>query len=149
MNSDREAVRAFTHGSTQSPMPITTNALACALNLVLVEARAQPGRAVLHCDPLPLFVQGAGNLQGGALSAVVDFAMAFAAMATLTEDETAVTTTLEMAFLRPAPVGRYEAIGEILRKGKAIVFARAELRPQGHPELVATAASTLAIVRSR
>jgi acyl-CoA thioesterase len=149
MTSDRELVRRFTHGSTQSPTPITTNPLACALNLVLVEARAQPGRVVLNCDPLPLFVQGAGVLQGGALSSVADFAMAFAAMSALTDDETATTITLEIAFLRAAPPGRYEAIGEILRKGRTILFARAELRSQGHPELVATAASTLAITRSR
>jgi len=149
MTSAREVVRAFTRSSVQFPTPITASPLACALNLVLVEARAQPARTVLHCDPMPLFVQGAGVLQRGALSAVVDFAMAFAAMSALADDESATTTTLEVAFLRPAPAGRYEAIGEIMRRGKGIIFARAELRPQGHPELVVTAASTLAIVRSR
>ncbi|MDB6007979.1 MAG: acyl-CoA dehydrogenase [Gammaproteobacteria bacterium] len=69
MNPDRELVREFLRSGTQSPISITTNPLACALNLTLIEARAQPGRAVLHCDPLPLFVQGAGVLQGGALGA--------------------------------------------------------------------------------
>jgi uncharacterized protein (TIGR00369 family) len=149
MTSDRDLVRRFIQGGSQLPVSITTNPLACALNLVLVEARAQPGRAIMHCDPLPLFVQGAGVLQGGALSAVIDFAMAFAAMCTLDDDQTAATITLDIAFLRPAPIGRYEAIGEILRKGKTIVFAHAQLRPEGHPEPVVTATSTLAIVRSR
>jgi len=149
MTSDRDLVRRFVQGDMQSPVTITTNPLACALNLVLVEARARPGRALLHCDPLPLFVQGAGVLQGGALSAVTDFAMAFAAMCTLDDDETATTITLDIAFLRPAPIGRYEAIGEILRKGKSIIFAHAQMHPAGHPEPVATAASTLAVVRAR
>jgi len=149
MTSDRELVRRFIQGGSQLPVHVTTNPLACALNLVLVAARVQPARVVLHCDPLPLFVQGAGVLQGGALSAVMDFAMAFAAMCTLDDVETAATITLDIAFLRPAPIGRYEAIGEILRKGKAVVFARAQLCPEGHPEPVVTATSSLAIVRSR
>jgi uncharacterized protein (TIGR00369 family) len=149
MTPEQDLVRRFVQGTTQSPIPITTSPLACALNLVLVEARAQPGRAIVHSDPVPLFVQGAGVLQGGALSALTDFAMAFAAMCTLDDDETAATITLDLTFLRPAPIGRYEAIGEILRKGKTIVFAQAQLRRQGHPEPVATATSTLAIVRSR
>lgn len=148
MNPDREAVRAFV-SSTQVPFSIQTSPLARALDLVLVEARAHPGRVVLHCEPSPVFLQGAGNLQGGALSAMLDFAMAFAAMPTLGADEAAVTTTLEVAFLRPALAGRYEAVGEILRRGRAIIFARAELRQQEGGELVATGASTLSIVRSR
>ena len=149
MNPDRELVREFLRSGTQSPISITTNPLACALNLTLIEARAQPGRAVLHCDPLPLFVQGAGVLQGGALSAMVDFAMAFAAMSALTDEEAAVTTTLEVAFLRPARAGPYEVIGELVRRGKTIIFACAELRPMGNPDLVVTAASTLSIIRAR
>lgn len=149
MNPDREAVRAFVRDNTQSPVAMTTNPLAGALNLVLVEARAHPGRAVLHFEPLPLFIQGAGVLQGGALAAMMDFAMAFAAMPALADTEAAVTTTLDVAFLRPAHAGRYEAIGEIVRKGKAMIFARAQLRPLGSTEDVSTATSTLLIVRSR
>lgn len=146
MNPDQALVRSFARGSAHSPIPITTNPLASALNLMLAEAHAQSGRVVLHCAPPPLFMQGAGVLQGGALSAMVDFAMAYAAMCVLSEAEAPVTTTLEVAFLRPAPAGRYEAIGEIIRKGKTILFARAELRRQGQSDLIVSAASTLSII---
>jgi len=145
MNPDQQALAAFALAETETPLAVTTNPLAIALGMRLVQAHPVPGRIVLHFQPQPLFVQGAGVLQGGALSAMADFALAFAAMLTLSPAQTAATSTLDLAFLRPARPGCYEATGEVIRRGRTLIFARAELRPLGDDRPVLAASSMLLV----
>jgi len=102
----------------------------------VVELRFAPGRE---------FIQGAGVVQGGAVSAMLDFAMGFAGMAMLADGLAITTATLNISFLRAAPAGVYLAKGMIERRGRTLLFARGELRAEAGT-LVATGTSSLVLV---
>ncbi|HPP99180.1 MAG TPA: PaaI family thioesterase, partial [Ottowia sp.] len=97
--------------------------------------------------PDPLFIQGTGVLQGGAVTAMLDFAMAFATLAALPVGGSCATVNLNTAFLRPAPRGRYLAVGEVERRGRQLAFTHARLLREDDGQTVATATSTLALVQ--
>lgn len=96
--------------------------------------------------PDPLFIQGTGVLQGGAVTAMLDFAMAFATLAHLPVGGSCATVNLNTAFLRPAPQGRYIAVGEVERRGRQLAFTHARLLREEDRAVVATATSTLALM---
>ncbi|MGH8261650.1 MAG: PaaI family thioesterase, partial [Steroidobacteraceae bacterium] len=98
----------------------------------------------------------AGVLQGGIVTALLDFAMAFAAHAKLavsaerpagTEPVAGgrafATASLTVHFMRPAPPGRYVARGRIVRAGRRLLFAEAQLDADGGP--IASASAVLPI----
>jgi uncharacterized protein (TIGR00369 family) len=89
-----------------------------------------------------------GVVQGGAVSAMLDFAMGFAGLAMMEAGFFITTATLNVAFLRAAPAGVYEATGLVERRGRSLIFARGELRMQAGT-LVATGTSSLAVVKPR
>jgi uncharacterized protein (TIGR00369 family) len=103
----------------------------------MVELRFAPGED---------FLQGMGVIQGGAVSAMLDFAMGFAGMAMMEEGAFITTATLNIAFLRPALAGTYFAKGFIERRGKTLLFSRGELHNESGT-LVATGTSSLVVVR--
>jgi uncharacterized protein (TIGR00369 family) len=103
----------------------------------VVELRFAPGQE---------FIQGAKVVQGGAVSAMLDFAMGFAGMAMMEEDFFITTATLNVAFLRAAPAGVYIAKGMIERRGRTLLFARGDLRTEAGI-VVATGTSSLVVVK--
>ncbi len=130
----------------QAAATLTSNPMASALAMRMEQVDIAKGEITLSFEPQGLFIQGAGVLQGGAVSAMLDFAMAFAVMATLPAGQSCATSSLNIAFLRPAPKGRYVAVGETERRGKVLAFTRARLYQEGASErVVATATSLLAL----
>ncbi len=144
MNPDQVLLHRFLAGAA-GPAPMDTNPLAAALGARLLQVDAVRQRVVLDFLPGPLFVQGSGVLQGGAVASMLDFAMAFATLAVLPMERRCATVQLATSFLRAAPAGRCQAIGEIEKLGRSMAFTRAELRPADGGPLLATASSTLAI----
>ncbi|MEM5427710.1 PaaI family thioesterase [Cupriavidus oxalaticus] len=141
-NTDQAVIRRF-QARPDTPCPVDSNSMAIALGARLVRIDEE-GAVTLSFSPEPLFIQGAGVLQGGAVSAMLDFAMAFAVLAALPDGRTCATVNLATAFLRPAPRGDYLAVGRIERKGSAVAFAQSVLMPVDAPaRLVASASSTL------
>jgi uncharacterized protein (TIGR00369 family) len=127
VNADRALVLEFLQGD-RKPAGITSNPLAQELGAELIELDATQGGALLAFVPSTRFVQGAQVLQGGIVAALLDFAMAFAAHARLADEERAfATATLTVSLLRAAPPGRYLARGRIVRLGRKLMFAEAEL----------------------
>src|SRR5262249_46316449 len=128
--------------------PFDANPLARALGTDLTEIDLEQGRLRLEFEPRADFMQGAGVIQGGALAAMLDFAMTFVVMARLVaspgNQQTAATTSMNVMYLKPAPRGRYCAIGEIERVGRSIAFARAQLSPVSGGTAVASATATMA-----
>lgn len=149
MNPDKTLLAGFLAQSNPLPTPVRSNALAIELGTTLMQASANPGAVVLHCRPSALFVQGAGVLQGGALAAMLDFAMSFAGLIDAPAGRAVTTTMLNVAFLRAAPRGDYRVVGEIERLGRNAGFARARLYAEEGAEPVATATSALLIVAER
>ena len=78
--------------------------------------------------------------------AMLDFAMAFATLASLPPQASCATVNLSTSFLRPAPQGRYIATGTVDRCGKTLAFTQARLVRADTGQVVATAASSLAVL---
>lgn len=119
-----------------------------ALGAQLIAVDAVNGIVRLRFTPGQEFIQGMGVVQGGAVSAMLDFAMGFAGLAMMEAGFFITTATLNVAFLRAAPAGVYEATGLVERRGRSLIFARGELRMQAGT-LVATGTSSLAVVKPR
>jgi uncharacterized protein (TIGR00369 family) len=148
MNPDWIDLQRFI-GEGQSASRLTSNPMSDALGMRMEAVDLAKGEITLSFEPQALFIQGAGVLQGGAVSAMLDFAMAFAVMATLPAGQSCATSSLNISFLRPAPKGRYVAVGETERRGKALAFTRARLFQEGASErIVATATSLLALIQT-
>ena len=144
-NPDQVLIHRFLEQGGQ-PLPIDSNPMAIALGATLLAVDPQEGQVEIGFDPQPLFIQGTGVLQGGAISAMLDFAMAFATMARLPASGSCATTNISTSFLRPAPQGHYVATGVVDRCGKAMAFTQARLVEAGTGKLVATAVSTLVVM---
>ncbi len=144
MNPDQALIRRFLADGT-GPLAIDSNPLAAALRSTLVKVDPEAGRVVLAFEPGALFVQGNGVVQGGIVSAMLDFTMAFALMARLEHTRSCATVNMATNFLRAAPQGRYRAQGEVERCGRTLGFTTARLFNEHTGALVASASSALAI----
>jgi uncharacterized protein (TIGR00369 family) len=118
-----------------------------ALGGVIIAVDRANGVVDLQFSPGQDFIQGLGVVHGGAVAAMLDFAMAFAGMAMLGDDQVVTTATLNIAFLRAAPAGAYVARGIVERRGRSLVFSRGELRAASGT-LIATGTSTLAVLKA-
>jgi uncharacterized protein (TIGR00369 family) len=145
MSPDQEVIGRFLQDPTQ-PLAVDSSALTTALGMKLVKIDLAQSRLELEYLPQPLFVQGMGVLQGGAVSAMLDFAMAFVVLAHRLDAKGCATVNLNASFLRPAPQGAYKAIGSIDKMGRNMAFTQARLERLEDGEPVATASSTLAVV---
>jgi uncharacterized protein (TIGR00369 family) len=143
-NPDRERILAFL-AQPGVPLAFDSSPLLKALDATIVEAGE--GRIVLHFKPAPLFLQGASVVQGGAVSAMLDFAMAAAIMTKLDASMSFATAGLTVSFLAPVRSGLLRADGEVDRIGRRNGFARATLR-DCEGAVLATASSVLTIIGS-
>ena len=145
-NPDQALIHRFLNGGGD-PLSMDSNPLARALHAELHAVDREHGRIIVEFTPDLLFIQGTGVIQGGAVSAMLDFAMAFAVLAQVPVGTSCATVNMATSFQRAAPQGRYRAVGEIERCGKTLAFASAKLTRCGEDErMVATATSTLALV---
>ena len=146
VNPDQAALKRFVRESGAATT-FDANPLAMAMGTRILAVDDQAGLVRLAFAPDGIFVQGAGVLQGGAIGAMLDFAMAFAVLAVLPEGQTCSTANVNVSFLRAAPGGDFVATGEITRRGSRLAFTRASVFSADAPHrLVATATSTLAII---
>lgn len=146
-NADQVLIHRFMEGRGK-PIPMVSNPLARAMRCRLLHVDFANGMVEVHFEPDPLFVQGTGVLQGGAVSAMLDFAMAFSVLALVPAGHSCATVNMNTSFHRPAPQGRYRAVGEIEHCGKSLAFARARLFAEDSGGLVASGTSTLALLVS-
>ena len=88
-----------------------------------------------------------GNIiQGGFVTAMLDAAMAHAAMALEQFMATPSSIDINVSFLRPARQGRYRSVGTAIKLGRTVAYLRAELF-DAQDTLVATATSSVYLVR--
>lgn len=83
-----------------------------------------------------------GMVSGQALAALADTAMVFAAIAHTGTFKPFATTDLHTRFLRPGVGSAILCRAEVVRAGKALVFARAEMTEQDSGKIVSTATAT-------
>lgn len=109
----------------------------------IVEINTEEGGAVVRFTARPEFLNRHGTVQGGLLSAMLDAVTALGLYGALPAELTAVTTNLDVSFLRPARLGtftgrsrllsrdsrRAEVSGELLDfEGVVVATATAKLR---------------------
>lgn len=146
MNTDGAFIARFLAGDRR-PVVIDSDPLALRLNARMLDADAK-GAATLSFEPSPEFAQGAGLLQGGVVATMLDFAMAFAALAKLPAERTCATAAMTVNFLKPATPGSYLASGVVDRMGSQVAFVSATLRRADTQQVVATASSVMPLIQA-
>ncbi|HUG24455.1 PaaI family thioesterase [Piscinibacter sp.] len=91
------------------------------------------------------FLNPAGQVQGGMLSAMLDDVTAFLVTATLAEGESCATLNLNVSFLRGAVAGDLKGRAWLVRRGKDVCHVGGELSQGG--KVVATAVATCMVRR--
>jgi len=150
MNPDHalllDFIRATAGASPSAPWPVHSNALAQDLGTTLMAADAEAGTLTLGFAPGARFVQGNGAVQGGIVTAMLDFAAAFVVLMKLPPERAAVTAALDVQFLRAARAGQFVAEARIKRLGATLAFASAELRGVDDDAVCAAASAVLPLI---
>ncbi len=142
-NPDREAIRRFVAAPAQ-PVAMATNPLLAAFGAELLRFDPAARALAMRFTPQPLFWQGAGVVQGGAVAAMLDFVMGFVGMAIAADNQTITTTSLNTAFYSAARGASYTARGIVEKPGRRVMFASATLECDGR--IVAGGTSTLLVL---
>ena len=116
MNPDHIAILEFLKGD-RTPAKLVANPFIEALGGELVDADPDNGTVAIAFEPGAQFVQGAGVVQGGATSAMLDFALAFAGLTRVPLGTVFGTVSMTVHFMRPVTPGRYIAKGKVSRQG--------------------------------
>lgn len=96
------------------------------------------------------FLNPAGQVQGGMLSAMLDDVTAFLVTAILAPNQYCATLNLNVSFLRPAQLGLISGKSRLIRKGRDVCYVQGELLQGGKQVAVATATCMLvSVINSR
>jgi uncharacterized protein (TIGR00369 family) len=144
MNTDTVLIQQFLRGGEQ-PLALTASSLQQLLKGEILQIDPKAGRATLAFEPGPEFLQGGGVVQGGIVTTMLDYAMAFAALAKIPADTTVGSATLTVNFMKPALPGRFIARGTVIRMGSRMLFAEAQIGPD-ETQLIATATTVMALI---
>jgi uncharacterized protein (TIGR00369 family) len=118
---------------------------ACAktLGLEFVQVDGERGTIEIKFEATGIFLNPAGNVQGGFLSAMLDDTMGTALSATLDLDQFAPTVNLNVQFHRPAVLGPLKGVGRVVMRGREVCHGSAELWQ--NDKIVATATGSFVI----
>lgn len=94
----------------------------------------------------PSFANPAGQLQGGMLCTMLDALTASIVDATLAPGERVASLNLNVSFLRPARIGDLHGTARMVRRGRTVANACAELFQNG--QMVASAMAVCMVVAS-
>jgi uncharacterized protein (TIGR00369 family) len=90
----------------------------------------ESGTAVLKMQVRPDMLNGAGWLQGGMLVALADEAIALALYTRLLEHEGIATVSESTSFIKGVREGVIVAKAKVIKKGRRVAFAEAEVFPE-------------------
>ncbi len=124
-------------------MPAATTTLGWAL----IDADTERGEIEVSFEATEDFLNPAGTVQGGFLTAMLDDTMGPALAATLDPGQYGTTIELKVSFLRPAKPGRLVGRGRIVHRGGTIAFLAGELLDESG-QVVAVGSSTTRILRT-
>jgi uncharacterized protein (TIGR00369 family) len=113
------------------------------LGFDLIDFSVENGRAEVAFAPRAEFANPAGAVQGGFVCAMLDDAMSVAA--SISQRLAVIVPTLQMTvtYLRPTPVARVIARGEVLRFSASSVAMQGTLRDTGGVTLAVAIASAV------
>lgn len=110
-----------------------------------------PGRIEIAFKPTSAISQQHGFVHAGALSAIADSAAGYAALSLMPPDQGVLTTEFKINFLEPADGDRIRALGTVMKAGRTLTFAQAEVfaEADGHERLIAYFTATMMAVEGR
>ena len=94
----------------------------------------------------PHLSQQDGFVHAGALSTIADSACGYACLTRMNDDDAVLSIEFKVNFLSPASGAAFEATGRVIRVGRAIAVASAEvvaLRDEASPKCVAVMQATM------
>jgi uncharacterized protein (TIGR00369 family) len=110
------------------------------LRFELIDYSIEAGWAEVAFSPRPEFANPAGAVQGGFVCAMLDDTMSFAASLSRRFEVIVPTLQTSVSYLRPTPIARVIARGEVLRFGASSVVMQGTLRDaEGQMLALATA----------
>ena len=110
------------------------------LGLELVEA--EEGRAVVELRAGDRHLNPGGTVHGGAVSTLIDVAMAEALNPMTGEEERPVTIEIKVNYLEPGKPGTLSCTAKVRKGGKRITIVEAEVTQRENDEVVALATGT-------
>jgi uncharacterized protein (TIGR00369 family) len=141
MRPDEQQQRVRTSFAKQGLM--TT--LGATLNSV------SPGLVEITLSPKPGILQQHGFVHGGVVSAIADTAAGYAALSMMPPDIGILTTEFKINFLAPAAGEHIIARGRVVKAGRTLTLAQAEVfaKTAGQEKLIALLTATLMVVKGR
>ena len=104
---------------------------------------AGDGRAQGHLLADGRHLNAVGAVHGGVLATLVDTAMGAAVRSTISDQDTAATTQLTLAYLRPGHEGELTVSAHVGKQGEHILVCQAQVEQDG--ETLAEALGTFAV----
>ncbi len=111
-----------------------------ALDLTVIEF--EPSHVLIRMPLSSHLARVGGIVSGQALAALADTTMVFAAIAHSGEFKPFATTDLHTQFLRPGVGTAILCHAKVIRAGRALVFARADMTEEDSGKMVSTATAT-------
>lgn len=110
-----------------------------------------PGAVVIALRPTPSISQQHGFVHAGAVSAIADSAAGYAALSLMPADTGVLTTEFKINLLAPAAGERIVARGRVIKAGRTLTLAQAEVFAQsgGQEKLIALLTATMMAVKGR
>ena len=108
--------------------------------------RVRPGEVDLRLEAGPDHVNLIGTVHGGVLATLVDTAAGLAVRSAIPAGSRHVSVNLDVQYLEPAETGTLLATGRVVRMGRRIAFAAADVTDAGGAT-VARAQVTIAVSR--
>jgi uncharacterized protein (TIGR00369 family) len=110
-----------------------------------------PGVVEIALRPDPAISQQHGIVHAGAVSAIADSAAGYAALSLMPADTGVLTTEFKINLLAPAAGERILARGRVVKAGRTLTLAQAEVFAEsgGEEKLIALLTATLMAVRRR
>ena len=103
------------------------------------------GRAVVRLAYSEKFIRPGGTISGPTMMGLTDFSMYVAILASIGPVPLAVTTSLNINFLRKPRPGALIAECRLIKLGKRLAVGEVAIRSEGEEDLVAHATSTYSI----
>src|SRR6202142_3548418 len=113
--------------------------------------RVAPGLVEIAIRPGPAISQQHGFVHAGAVSAIADSAAGYAALSLMPADTGVLTTEFKINLLAPAAGERILARGRVVKAGRTLTLAQAEVFAStgGQEKLIALLTATLMAVKGR
>lgn len=124
---------------------LTTHFAPWVLDLGLVVTKIAPSHTVTRMPLTSRLMRSGGIVSGQALTAQADTTVILALAGFLGDFVPAGTVTLDTQFLRPGTGSAILCKAEIVRAGRSMAFARAELTSEDSGKPIALATATLAL----